>query len=107
MISFTEPRQGCISLFSSSNTVLIFCTVSQRSDDKRLVFFPLQSTLRKLCFIKFSMPGNLQYLIVYLVFLLIFAKWDQMFAKNNGNDFSKSIGIFLGVCCINLKKLIA
>ena len=95
-----------MSLNSSLNPVLMY-VVSQRNDDKGLVFFPLESTLRKLCLIKFPMPGNLQYLIVYLVFLLIFAKWDQMFAKNNGNDFSKSIGIFLGVCCINFIKQIA
>ena len=64
MISFTKFRQGSISLFSRSNIILMLFFVSQRNDDKRLVFFPLQSTLRKPCFVKFPMPGNLQYLIV-------------------------------------------
>ena len=64
MISFTEPRQGFMSLYSSSNPVLMLFVVSLRNDDKRLVFFPLESTLRKLCFVKFPMPGNFQYLIV-------------------------------------------
>ena len=39
----------------------------QRNDDKHLVFFPLQSTLRIMCFMKFPMPGNFQYLIVDVV----------------------------------------
>ena len=61
MISFTEPRQGFMSL---SNPILMLFVISRRNDDKRVVFFPLESTLRKLCFVKFPMPGNFQYLIV-------------------------------------------
>ena len=70
---------------------------SQRNDDKRLVFFPLQSTLRKLCFVKFPMPGNLQYLIVDIEFFRMnVAEWDLMFSKNNDTVYSRFISTFEG-----------
>ena len=83
---------------SSSNTILIIFVVSQRNDDKRIVFFPLQSTLRKPCFIKFSMPGNLQDLIVELKYSGVkLTEWDMMVAKNNDTVYSRFISTYKGM----------
>ena len=95
-IWFLLPNfEGVVSLyFTFSNTILMLFVVSQRNDDKRLVFFPLQSTLRKLCFVKFPMSGNLQYLIVDIVpSYEIVGMRTKMFAKNNVTVYCRFIAI--------------
>ena len=56
--------------------------VYKQNDDKRLVFFPLESTLRTVYIVKFPMPGNFKYLIVDIGFLLFLYKQNMTILAN-------------------------
>ena len=81
------PNLDSWTSFSVSNAVLMLFVFYPTKWWSALVFFPLQSTLRIVCFVKFPMPGNFQYLIVDIVSLNgeIGKKWHicGRFAKSN------------------------